>query len=189
MNNERVLKDVTANPAPLGLFGFGMTTILLNIHNAGFYELNVMILAMGIFYGGFAQIIAGILESKKGNTFGTAAFTSYGFFWLSLVAIWVFPKFGWVPATNALALGWYLFMWGVLTFGFFIGTLKGKRIGQLVFGSLTVLFMLLAAANFTGSHMIHTMAGFEGILCGSFAMYEAFGIIINEKFGREVLPL
>ncbi|MCI4443142.1 MAG: acetate uptake transporter [Lentimicrobium sp.] len=70
---EQIIKDTTANPAPLGLFGFGMTTILLNIHNAGFFELNSMIMAMGIFIGG-------VMEWKKGNGFGMAAFTSYGFF-------------------------------------------------------------------------------------------------------------
>src|SRR5512144_2046276 len=80
-----------ANPAPLGLMGFGMTTVLLNIHNAGFFPVVSMVLAMGIFYGGVAQIIAGIIEFKKGNTFGTPAFTSYGLFWLTLVALWVIP--------------------------------------------------------------------------------------------------
>ena len=87
-------KDTTANPAPLGLLGFGMTTVLLNLHNAGFFELNAMILAMGICYGGIAQIIAGIMEWKKGNTFATAAFISYGFFWLSLVCLIGLPKLG-----------------------------------------------------------------------------------------------
>ena len=86
------IKDTTSNPAPLGLLGFGMTTVLLNIHNAGFYPLNTMILAMGIFYGGIAQVIAGIMEWKKGNTFGTTAFTSYGLFWLTLVALLMLPK-------------------------------------------------------------------------------------------------
>src|SRR5471032_309175 len=86
------IKDNTANPAPLGLLGFGMTTVLLNLHNAGFYELNSMILAMGLCYGGTAQVIAGIMEWKKGNTFATTAFISYGFFWLSLVALLVLPK-------------------------------------------------------------------------------------------------
>jgi succinate-acetate transporter protein len=81
------IKDTTANPAPLGLLAFGMTTVLLNFHNAGFYELNSMILAMGICYGGAAQIIAGIMEWKKGNTFATTAFISYGFFWLSFVTL------------------------------------------------------------------------------------------------------
>src|SRR5712675_2205306 len=89
-----VLKDSLANPAPLGLFGFGMTTVLLNIHNAGFYEMNSMILAMGLFYGGMAQVIAGILEYKKNNTFGMTAFISYGFFWISLVGLIFMAKWG-----------------------------------------------------------------------------------------------
>lgn len=180
--------STSANPAPLGLAGFAMTTILLNIHNAGFFELSVMIMGMGVFYGGIAQLIAGIMEWKQGNTFGTVAFVSYGSFWLSLVFIWVMPHLG-LPAADPLSMGCYLGLWGIFTFALFIGTLKGKTIGKLVFGSLTVLFALLALANFTGSHAVHTLAGYEGILCGVFALYESAGIVINEKFGRTVLPL
>ncbi len=91
-----IIKDTSANPAPLGLLAFGLTTVLLNLHNAGIFEMNSMILAMGIFYGGLAQIIAGIMESKKNNTFGMTAFISYGSFWLTLVGLIVMPKLGWV---------------------------------------------------------------------------------------------
>src|SRR6266404_1292996 len=101
MNESR---DITGNPAPLGLLGFGMTTVLLNLHNAGFYELNAMILAMGICYGGIAQVIAGMMEWRKGNTFATTAFISYGLFWLSLVALIVLTKLGWGPASNYSAI-------------------------------------------------------------------------------------
>src|ERR1700749_5039107 len=90
----------TAKPAPLGLCAFGMTTVLLNLHNAGFFGLNSMILSMGLFYGGLAQVIAGIIEAKKNNTFGLTAFTSYGFFWLSLVGLIVMAKVGWVPSAT-----------------------------------------------------------------------------------------
>src|SRR5919109_2491626 len=107
------IKDTTANPAPLGLLGFGMTTVLLNLHNAGFYELNAMILAMGICYGGIAQIIAGIMEWKKNNTFAATAFISYGLFWLSLVTMIILTKLGWAAATDDKALGAYLAMWGL----------------------------------------------------------------------------
>ena len=89
---EMRLRDSTSNPAPLGLMGFGMTTVLLNLHNAGLFPVGTMILGMGIFYGGIAQVIAGVMEWKKGNTFGTVAFTSYGLFWLSLVALLMLPK-------------------------------------------------------------------------------------------------
>ena len=176
------------NPAPLGLAGFALTTILLNIHNAGFYEISVMIMGMGVFYGGIAQLIAGIMEYRQGNTFGTVAFVSYGSFWLSLVFIWVMPSFG-LPKADPVSMGWYLAVWGLFTFALFVATFKGKTIGKLIFGSLTILFFLLALAHFTGSHAIHTVAGFEGILCGGFALYEAAAIVINEKFGKQVLPL
>ncbi len=186
MANESVKPAV--NPAPLGLAGFALTTILLNIHNAGFYPLSVMIMGMGVFYGGLAQLIAGIMEFKQGNTFGTVAFVSDGAFWLSLVFIWAMPLTG-LAAADPVSMGFYLGLWGLFTFAMFIGTLKGKTIGKLVFGSLTILFFLLAMANFTGSHAIHTFAGYEGILCGGFALYEAAALVINEKFGRDVLPL
>ena len=177
-----------ANPAPLGLGGFALTTILLNIHNAGFFEVNVMIFAMGIFYGGIAQLIAGIMEFKHGNTFGMVAFLSFGSFWLTLVFIWVAPNFG-LPAADATSMGCYLTIWGVLSFAMFICTLKGSMIGKLIFGSLVVLFALLAAATFTGNHTLHTVAGYEGIGCGSLALYEACALLINDKWGRQVLPL
>src|SRR5436305_7051399 len=120
--NESItqIKDITANPAPLGLLGFGMTTVLLNLHNAGFYELNSMVLAMGICYGGAAQIIAGMMEWRKGNTFAATAFISYGFFWLSLVALIVLTKLGWAVATNDKAMAAYLFMWALFMLVMFI---------------------------------------------------------------------
>src|SRR4249919_4274047 len=110
--NFTQIKDGTANPAPLGLCAFGMTTVLLNLHNAGIFEMNSMILAMGIFYGGLAQVIAGIMEAKKNNTFGLTAFTSYGFFWLSLVALIVMPKLGWIEPASEKAMVGYLAIWG-----------------------------------------------------------------------------
>lgn len=180
--------ECTANPAPLGLFGFAMTTILLNIHNAGFYPLNGMIMAMGIFYGGIAQIIAGILEWKEGNTFGGVAFTSYGSFWLTLVFIWAAPSMG-LPATDSFALGCYLALWGVFSFALFLGTLSGKLIGKLVFGTLVILFALLALANFTHSEFLHTLAGYEGILCGALAFYEAMALVVNDKCGKTIFAI
>src|ERR1700753_1794304 len=105
--NEVQTKDTTANPAPLGLMGFGMTTVLLNLHNAGYYELNSMILAMGVCYGGAAQIIAGIMKWKKGSTFAATAFISYGFFWLSLVLLLLLPKWSLANATDDTAMAAY----------------------------------------------------------------------------------
>src|ERR1700709_1362229 len=108
-------KDGIANPAPLGLCAFGMTTVLLNLHNAGFFEMNSMILAMGIFYGGLAQIIAGIMESRNNKTFGMPALISYGFFWLTLVGLIVMPKLGWTAPASENAMVAYLIMWGIFT--------------------------------------------------------------------------
>lgn len=183
------IKDLTANPAPLGLLGFGMTTVLLNIHNAGFFPMNAMILAMGIFYGGLAQVIAGIMEWKKNNTFGTTAFTSYGFFWLTLVGLILMPKMGLAEAASSKAMAAYLFMWGLFTFVMFIGTLRINRALQVVFLSLTILFFLLAAGDFTGIAAITRFAGFEGILCGFSAIYAAFAQIINELYEKEIMPM
>lgn len=183
------LKDTTANPAPLGLLGFGMTTVLLNIHNAGYYELNTMILSMGIFYGGIAQILAGIMEWKKNNTFGTTAFTSYGLFWLTLVGLIFLPKLGLGEATSKPAMVAYFFMWGLFTFVMFLGTLRLNRALQFVFLSLTVLFFLLAIRDYTGSTAIGTLAGYEGIICGFSAIYTGLAQVINEVYKKVIAPL
>lgn len=189
MEKNVLVTENTANPAPLGLMGFGMTTILLNIHNAGFFPMDAMILGMGIFFGGMAQVIAGMMEFKKNNTFGTTAFTSYGFFWLALVALNVMPAVGLGAAPSSLSMAAFLFMWGLFTFFMFIATLRISKALQVVFGTLAILFFLLAAGNFTGSTAILTFAGYEGILCGFSAIYAAMGQVINESYGKEILPL
>lgn len=189
MTSETIIKDTSANPAPLGLTGFGLTTILLNIHNAGFYPNNAMILGMGIFVGGLAQIIAGVLESKKNNTFGTTAFVAYGAFWLSLVAIWALPRLGLADKADETAMGFYLAIWGVFTFGMFIGTFRLNHALQVVFGTLVVLFGLLALGDFTGIAAIKTLAGYEGIVCGLSAVYAAIAQVLNDVYGRTVLSL
>ncbi len=181
--------DNSANPAPLGLLAFGMTTVLLNFHNAGWYELNSMILAMGIFYGGIAQIIAGIMEWTKKNTFATTAFCSYGLFWLTLVALIVMPKLGWIEATSLGSMAAYLAMWGLFTGMMFFGTLKLNRALQVVFATLTILFFLLAIADATGSALLKTIAGYEGIFCGASAIYAGMAQVLNELYGRDVWPL
>jgi len=183
------LKENTANPAPLGLLAFGMTTVLLNFKNAGIIEMSPMILAMGIFYGGIAQVIAGIIEAKKNNTFGLTAFTSYGFFWLSLVALILIPKFGWMPAATDASMEAYLGMWGIFTLLLFFGTLKLNRALQLVFGTLTILFFLLVAAHATKNESVEHFAGYEGILCGALAIYTGIAQVLNELYGKVVLPI
>ena len=182
------IKTKVANPGPLGLLGFGMTTVLLNLHNAELLPLSIVIVALGIALGGLAQIIAGIRELCQGNTFGGTAFTAYGLFWWSLVLIWINPFKG-VEAASKVAMGYYLLLWGIFTLFMFIGTLKHNKATQVVFGSLTVLFFLLAAGDFTGIHAITIVAGVVGIFCGLSAIYSAMGQILNAEFGKTILPL
>jgi hypothetical protein len=167
--------------------GFGMTTILLNLHNLGLFKLNSMILAMGIFYGGIAQVIAGIMEFRKGNTFGTTAFTSYGLFWLSLVFLVIFPigNPGFAPDSTAWAS--YLFLWGLFTLIMFFGTLKSNRALQTVFLSLAILFFLLALAQFIPTLL--TLAAVVGIFCGFSAFYLSLAEVLNEGREKMVLPI
>jgi uncharacterized protein len=189
MPESTKIVDTTANPAPLGLLGFGMTTVLLNLHNAGIFNLGSMILAMGLFYGGLAQIFAGWMEWKKGNTFGLTAFTSYGLFWETLVFLILMPKWGWFNAAEEGAMVAYLFMWGLFTFAMWIATFKHNKALQVVFGTLVILFWLLALGDATGSIAIKTIAGWEGIICGLSAIYLAFAQILNETYGRIILTI
>jgi hypothetical protein len=189
-------KTILANPAPLGLLGFGTTTILLNIANTGTYTVSAMILAMGIFYGGLAQVFAGIMEYKNGNTFGMTAFSSYGFFWISLVALLLLPHLtfltgaGAAAATPASFLGWYFFVWGLFTMFMFIATLKKNTMLQIIFGTLFILFYLLALRDWgyiTGTAA--NLIGYEGIICGLSAFYLAMAEVINETYGKTILPI
>ncbi|RKY19204.1 MAG: hypothetical protein DRP63_00970 [Planctomycetota bacterium] len=183
-----------ANPAPLGLLAFGTTTVLLNLHNAGLWALDTTVLAMGIFYGGLAQVIAGICEFKKGNTFGMTAFCSYGLFWMTLVFVLLGDLLGlsaFAPSKGGIAA--YLTIWGFFTFFMFVGTLRLNRALQVVFLSLTVLFWLLAIHKVVdpigGRNVIGTVAGIEGIFCGASAIYLAVAEIWNGVYGRSVLPI
>jgi len=187
--------SILANPAPLGLMGFGATTILLNLHNAGIIAATSlgMIFAMGIFYGGIAQVIAGCMEWRKNSTFGMTAFLSYGLFWLSFVGIFALPKWigtaGLDLGATSTALGYYLAAWGLFTVLMFVGTLRINRSLQTVFLSLTILFFLLAIAEWTGNETIGKIAGWEGIFVGFSAVYGSIAQVWNELYGRVVLPL
>lgn len=187
------MSEKLANPAPLGLLAFGLTTVLLNLHNAGLYSFGSMILAMGLAYGGLAQIIAGAMEFKKGNTFGTVAFSSYGFFWWSLVGLILLPKL--LPtvydsfALDPNAMAAYFFMWGLFTFVMFFGTLKANRAIQFVFMSLAILFFLLTAKTLTGNATLLTITGYEGVVCGLSAVYLGLAEVLNEAHGKAFLPI
>lgn len=192
------MSEKLANPAPLGLLGFGITTVLLNLHNAGLYPLNSMILALGLVYGGLAQVIVGIMEFKKGNTFGTVAFTSYGLFWWSLVILLVLPNTSFltgINATSETAMAAYFFLWGLFTLAMFFGTLKKNRALQFVFMSLAILFFMLTIRDLTGnptlfgSFTFNNLLGIEGVICGLSAVYLAIAEVLNETHGKTVLPI
>jgi succinate-acetate transporter protein len=192
------MSEKLANPAPLGLLGFGMTTVLLNLHNAGLFGLSSMILTMGLAYGGLAQVIAGIMEYRKGNTFGTVAFTSYGLFWWSLVMLLVLPEISFwktgslspLQPASKTAMAAYFFMWGLFTFVMFFGTLKANRALQFVFMSLAILFFLLTIRDALGiTGLYGQIVGIEGTICGFSAIYLALAEILNEAHGKTVLPI
>jgi len=192
------MTEKLANPAPLGLLGFGLTTVLLNLANAGIFPLDSMILAMGLAFGGLAQVIVGVMEFRRGNTFGTTAFTSYGLFWWSLVLLLVLPNttiFNGIKIPTETAMAAYFFMWGLFTFGMFFGTLKANRTIQLVFLSLAILYFLLTARDLTGNatllgtFRIGTLAGYEGVVCGLSAVYLGIAEILNETNNKTVLPI
>jgi succinate-acetate transporter protein len=187
--HEIRIVDTTANPAPLGLLAFGMTTVMLNLHNAGIFALGSMIFAMGIFYGGIAQIIAGIMEWKKNNTFGTLAFVSYGFFWLSLVGLIIMPKLGFISAFAVTELVAFLGIWCLFSFVMWIITFRLSRALQVVFGLLVLLFLLLIAGNALGNMLILQIAGVEGIICGLSAMYTGLGQVMNEVYKEKIINL
>ena len=162
-----------------------MTTVLLNLHNAGIIELSIVIVAMGFALGGTAQIVAGISELRIGNTFGGTAFTAYGFFWWSLCLIWINP-FQVINSADKVSMGFYLLLWGIFTLFMFFGTLAHNRITQIVFLSLSVLFFLLAIGDFSGNHNITVVAGYVGIFCGLSAIYSAVAQIVNGELGKNI---
>ncbi|MDD1702560.1 MAG: acetate uptake transporter [Methanoregula sp.] len=187
--NELKITDTTGNPGALGLLAFGLTTIILNLHNAGVFGMGSVVFAIGIFYGGLAQVIAGIMEWKKNNTFGMTAFISFGFFWISLVFLILMPMWGWGPALSKEGMICFLGIWGLLALGLFLITFRLSRAMQVVFGTLIVLFLLLIVGNALGNTTILQIAGIEGVICGLSAMYTGLGQIANEVWKETVVRL
>ena len=187
--NNLFLNDNTANPAPLGLCAFGMTTILLSVHNAGFTALSSPILAMAIFYGGIAQVIVGIMEWKKNNSFGMLTFGSFGFFWISFAAILMLPVLGLAKGPQPVELAVFLAIWGIFAIGLFICTLKMHRLLQVTLAAVVLLVVLLVAAQLTGSSVVLNAGGVVGIIAGALALYMGMGQVINEIYGSRVLPV
>ncbi len=173
------------NPGALGLFAFGFTTLLLQLFNLGLIDATLP-LVFGIFWGGLAQVIAGIIDGKRGDTFGLTAFLSYGVFWISLAMAFVFSWSGLVKLDDA-GLGWVMVMWGVFTLLMAIGTFKMTYVHIIVFVSLTILFFLLAGHFFWG--WSPKIAGYLGLITGLSAVYGGAAVVLNSKYGKTVCPM
>ncbi|MCX6698573.1 MAG: acetate uptake transporter [Methanomicrobiales archaeon] len=187
--NDIFLTDNTANPAPLGLCAFGMTTLLLSIHNLGLTTLSSPILAMTIFYGGVAQVIAGIMEWKKNNTFGLVTFGSFGFFWISFATILMLPALGLAKAPGPAEFAAFLSVWGIFALGLFVCTLKMHKILMITLLAVVLLVILLVAAQLTGNPQILQLGGAMGIIAGALALYIGIGQLVNEIHGKKVFPV
>jgi len=187
--NNIFMMDNTANPAPLGLCAFGMTTLLLSLHNAGFTGLSSPIIAMAILYGGVAQAIVGIMEWKKKNSFGMLTFGSFGFFWITFAAILMLPAVSLAKAPTPAELAAFLAVWGIFALGLFICSLRMHRLLQVTLAFVVLLVALLVAAQLTASTLILTLGGITGLIAGGLALYMGMGQVINEIFGSRVLPV
>jgi len=187
--NNLFLNDNTANPAPLGLCAFGMTTLLLSLHNAGLTGLSSTIIAMALLYGGIAQVIVGIMEWKKKNSFGMLTFGSFGFFWISFATLLMLPVLGLAKAPQPVDLAAFLAIWGIFALGLFICTLRMHRLLQITLAAVVLLVVLLVAAQLTGSALVLMLGGVTGIIAGALALYMGMGQLINEIYGSRVLPV
>jgi succinate-acetate transporter protein len=184
------IKDITAGAGALGLLGYGMPGVLLGLANAGIIQAGSVILGMAIFMGGVAMFTAGLMEWKKGNTYGMAAYGSYGLFWFSFAALFILPVLGFAKDTGGQgAMAAYLALWGLFTLILFIGSLKMSRALQFVLGTLAVVFFLEAIGAATGSGMFTVLAGYIGIISGLAAIYTALAPVLNDIYGRTIAPL
>jgi succinate-acetate transporter protein len=183
------VREKLANPAPLGLAGFGLTTFILNFVNAGLVPKDSigMVLPVGLFYGGLAQFLAGMWEMKKNNTFGFTAFSSFGAFWMAFAVMVILKDTEVIEPVPKNGLTVFLCAWGLFTGYMTIGTLKISRALQVVFATLTILFFLLAWGEHNETVM--KIAGWEGLFCAASALYASAAQVINETWGRYVLPL
>ncbi len=184
----------TANPGPLGLAGFGLTTVVLSAINAGLlpHEAIPVVVPLAFAYGGVAQIIAGILEFKTGNTFGMVAFTSYGLFWWWFAFLQWTIGAGWLKAPPAVAGGTVLLMWGVFTLLLWIVSFRLSKAVWSIFLLLTITFFLLAWGDFgysIGSISFGKVGGYFGLLTGLDALLVAFIEVLNATAGKVVISL
>ena len=188
-NPEISIRDTTSDPGALGLFGFSLTTFLLNMSNAGVFPMTSIVFSMGILYGGIAQIIAGIFEWYKNRLFPSVVFISFGFFWISLIMIFILSALGIAPPPDDEGMGFYLFIWGSMSFVFMISSLKRPKVIFFMFVTVVLLFWLLAIEKWTNSAKVGKAAGIVGIICSLLSFYNGAAEMINEAFETTVLPM
>ncbi len=185
-------KSMFANPAPLGLVGFGLTTVMLSLVNAGVlpHGGEQVVLPLALAYGGLIQILAGLLEFRTGNTFGTTAFLSYGAFWWWFALLIMLGSHGVLDLSQAgSTIAVTLIGWGVFTLYMWVGTFKLSKALWWIFLTLWITFFLLGFGALLGEHGLSIIGGWLGLICGLIAMYTSFGLVTNATFGREVNPL
>jgi uncharacterized protein len=180
-----------ADPGPLGLAGFALTTFVLSMFNAGLVSKagEPVVLGVALAYGGIAQVLAGMWEFRTGNTFGAVAFTSFGAFWISFWALVTFFA-GEIPAAHAgAAIGLYLIAWGIFTLYMLVASLRTTAAIALVFALLTVTFFLLGIGNANESEGLIEAGGWFGLATAAAAWYASFAAVTNSTFGRTILPV
>lgn len=187
---EMVVSEKFGNPVPLGLLGYGMSTVLLSFANAQVYAMGTMVLAMALLFGGVAQLIVATMAFRRNDTFGVTAFGGYAFLWLTFAGLLIGQQHGWWPVANSsIAMGWYLCLWAIFSLGLCVGSMSAPRVLTLVLALTVVLLGLLAIGNWASSTSITQFAGWEGIVTGASAIYLAFAFVLNESFGRTMLPV
>src|SRR4051794_36437102 len=185
-------RPVTADPAPLGLAAFALTTFVLSMMNSGLVsDAGVpVVLGLALAYGGAAQLLAGMWEFRTGNTFGAVAFTSYGAFWISF---WAFEQFYAKEITDKVALGnavgLFLIAWGIFTAYMFVASLRTSVAISVVFLLLATTFILLGIGDAEANKSITHIGGYFGIATAIAAWYASFAAVTNSTFGRIVLPV
>ncbi|MDA8365049.1 MAG: acetate uptake transporter [Gammaproteobacteria bacterium] len=181
-----------ANPAPLGLIGFGLTTVILSLVNAGVLPAGgeQVVIPLAFAYGGLIQMLAGMLEFRTGNTFGTVAFLSYGAFWWWFALLVLLGGHGVLDLSQAgSTIGVTLIGWGVFTLYMWVATFRLSKALWWVFLTLWITFFLLGFGALLGRNGLHVAGGWLGLVCGLLAMYTSFGLVTNATFGRTVIPL
>ncbi len=181
-----------ANPAPLGLVGFGLTTVILSLVNAGVLPTGgeQVVIPLAFAYGGLIQMLAGMLEFRTGNTFGTVAFLSYGAFWGGFALLVLLGGHGILDLSQAgTTIGATLIGWGVFTLYMWIATFRLSKALWWVFLTLWITFFLLGFGALLGKSELHVAGGWLGLVCGLLAMYTSFALVTNATFGKTVIPV